>query len=42
MAFFDTYFLENLKEVLARLVVRTERLEILPSEFWVIDQELAK
>ena len=42
MAFFDNYFLENLKEVLARLVVRTQRLEILPSEFWVIDKELSK
>ena len=42
MAFFEPYFLENLKEVLARLVVRTERLEILPSDFWVIDKDLAK
>ena len=42
MAFFEPYFLENLKEVLARLVVRTERLDILPSSFWVIEKDLAK
>ena len=41
MAFFETYFLENLKEVLARLVVRTQRLEILPSDFWVVDKDLS-
>ena len=37
---FSEYFLENLREVLARLVGVCQRVEIVPDDFWVIDKEL--
>ena len=40
MSKFSEYFLENLSEVLARLVGVCQRVEIVPDDFWVIDKEL--
>ena len=42
MSYFTSYFLDNLKEVLSRLVVRNQRVEIMPDDFWVIDKELVQ
>ena len=40
MSKFSVYFLDNLREVLERLVGVCQRVEIVPDDFWVIDKEL--
>ena len=37
---FSEYFLDNLNQVLERLVGVCQRVEIVPDDFWVIDKEL--
>jgi len=40
MSKFSDYFLDNLSQVLERLVGVCQRVEIVPDDFWVIDKEL--
>ena len=37
MSVFDSFFLDNLKSVLQRLVNRDMRLNLFPQNYWVVD-----